>query len=344
MRRRDFVPALAAIAGGCRLDRRARLNVFNWSSYIDPKTLDKFTAETGIHIRYGVYESNEEMLAKVMTGNSGWDIVFPTHSRIIPMVRHGLVAPLDRTLLPHLDQLDAMFQRPVWDPEVRWSVPYMWNATGIAYNRKLTPPPDRWIALWSESVRGRMTMLDDPEDVIGACLLKLGLPFNTTRTEDLERARGEAIAAKRYLRAYINAEVRDQLVAGDVLAAQLWSTTASQAMNAKESESALAFAYPAEGFPIYCDNAVILAESRRREQAHRFIDFLLRPEIAAANATVGETATANAGGRSLLEPTVRDSVVLYATPEILKRAVWPVASPPEVQRLKDRLWTEIKAA
>ena len=343
MNRRAFVATVAGGTAGCRLDRRPRLNVFNWSSYIDPQTIEKFSSAFGVRVRYGVYESNEEMLAKVMTGNSGWDIVFPTHSRIAPMLRQGLAAPLDHRLLSGLKHLEPMFQNPVWDPELRWCIPYMWNATGIAYNRSLGAA-EHWSVLWSEAVRGRMTMLDDPEDVIGACLLKLGLSFNTTRETDLMAARREAIAVKRYLRAFINAEVRDQLVAGDVVAAQIWSTTASQAINSEQKSVPLGFSYPREGFPVYCDNAVILAESRRRELAHEFLNFLLQPEIAAANASVGETATTNAGGRALLPPAVRESVMLYGTPEIFKRAVWPEASPPEVQRLKDRIWTEIKAA
>ncbi len=342
MNRRVFLAAAAAASTACQLDRRPRLNVFNWSSYIDPATLDKFTAEYGIRVRYGVYESNEEMLAKVMTGNSGWDIVFPTHSRIPPMARQGLLAPIDHARLPRLRNLDPAFQSPVWDPALRWCVPYMWNATGIVFSAPLQL--SAWRDLWSDRIRGRMTMLDDPEDVIGACLLKLGLSFDTTRREDLMAARAQAIEEKRYVRAYLNAEVRDQLVAGDVVAAQLWSTTAQQAIKAQQAKHPLAFAYPSEGFPIYCDNGVILAESRRREAAHLFLDFLMRPEIAAANATVGETATCNRAGRLLLPAADRDSVVLYGSPEVLQRGIWPTAPPPEIQRLRDRIWTEIKSA
>lgn len=344
MNRRSFLVACGAVNGACRLDRGPRLNVFNWSSYIDPKTLDLFTGRTGIGVRYGVYESNEEMLAKVMTGNSGWDIVFPTHSRIPPMVRQGLIAPLQHERLPHLSNLDPLFAKPVWDPQLRWCVPYMWNSTGIAFAQSLNPQPNAWADLWSDRLRGRLTMLDDSEDVLGACLLKLGLPFTASEPSDLLRARAEAIAQKRYVRAYLNAEVRDQLVAGDVLAAQLWSTTASQAISAQQSSIPLGFCYPAEGFPIYCDNAVILAESGRRELAHRFIDFLLEANVAAANAVVAESATCNRAGRLLLDPAHRDNPVLYPASNVLARGVWPSAPSPQTQRLRDRIWTEIKSA
>ena len=336
MNRRSLL--LSACAGlSCARDSRTRLNVYNWSSYIDPSMLQRFEHEHGAYIRYGTYESNEEMLAKAVTGNSGWDVVFPTHSRLAPMARNGLIAMLDHRQLPSLRHLDARFQRPVWDPELRWGVPYMWNATGIVYNRRQTPEPHGWSALWSPALSGRLTMLDDPEDVIGACLQKLGFPFDSVDEEQLQAARAEAIRQKKLLRAYLNAEVRDQLVAGDVLAAQLWSTTSAQAIHADPD---LGFVYPDEGFPLYCDCAVILRESRRYELAHRFLEFLLRPAVAEANARAAETATANGSAQAGLP---RDPV-LYPADAIYARGVWPPALPSAAQRNRDRLWTEIKSA
>ena len=138
-------------------------------------------------------------------------------------------------------------------------------------------------------------MLDDPEDVIGACLQKLRFPFDSIDPAQLQAARTQAIAQKRLLRAYLNAEVRDQLVAGDVLAAQLWSTTTAQAIH---SDAKIGFAYPAEGYPLYCDCAAILRESGRYELAHEFLDFLLRPGVAAANAKASDTATANGAAQA----------------------------------------------
>lgn len=325
MNRRAFV-AMAAATVAC--DRRPRLNVYNWSSYIAPETVPNFEREFGVRVRYGIYESNEEMLAKVITGNSGWDIVFPTHSRIGPMVANDLLKPLDHALLPNLKYLSPEFQQPPWDPGLKWSVPYMSTGTGIAYQKKLGL--SRWADLWDDRLKGRLTMLDDPEDVLGACLQKLQLPFNATGPEQLARAKVEAVNQKRLVRAYINAEVKDQLVAGDVLAAQVWSTTASQAMSANAE---LAFAYPTEGFPMYADNAVILS---RTELAHQFINYLLRPEVSAANAKAAEAATCNTGDRS--------NQVLYPPASVLARAEWPIALPRDAQRMRDRIWTEIKSA
>jgi spermidine/putrescine transport system substrate-binding protein len=336
MNRRGFLLASAG-AAACARDPRPRLNVYNWSTYIDPAMLARFERERGVRLRYGTYESNEEMLAKVTTGNSGWDVVFPTHSRLAPMARNGLIADLDHKRLPSLGNLDARFQKPPWDANLQLGVPYMWNATGIAYNSAQTPEPRGWAGLWNPALRGRLTMLDDPEDAIGACLQKLGYPFGSTDDTQLQAAKAQAIAQKKLLRAYLNAEVRDQLVSGDVLAAQIWSTTAAQAIrgNAK-----LGFVYPAEGYPLYCDCAVILRESKRNELAHRFLDFLLRPDVAANNARVADTATANGAARAMLP---RDPV-LYPADDIYSRGVWPTALPSAAQRYRDRLWTEIKSA
>jgi spermidine/putrescine transport system substrate-binding protein len=340
MRRRTF--ALALALGGCARDSRPRLNVFNWSSYIAPETVPDFEKEFGVRVRYGLYESNEEMLAKVMTGNSGWDVVFPTHSRIQPMVRNGLLAKLDRSRLKNIENLDPQFRHPFWDQNLDYCVPYMWNATGIVYNTSV-PAPTSWADLWRSDVRGRVTMLDDVEDVIGACLLKLGYSFDSTDTAQLAAARNQAIEQKKSLRAYINAEVRDQLVSGDVLMAQLWSTTAETAIRGA-APGKLKFVYPREGFPVYCDNAAILRESRHVDAAHEFIDYLLRPKVSARIAIAADTATANAAGRALLPAEIRESPTLYPNAGVMKRAVWPPPLPTAAQRYRDRIWTEIKSA
>ncbi len=342
--RRTFTLGLALT--GCSADARPRLNVFNWSSYIAPENVPDFEKEFGVRVRYGLYESNEEMLAKVMTGNSGWDIVFPTHSRIQPMVRNGLLARLDHSRLRSLDNLDGQFRHPFWDPDLDYCIPYMWNATGIIYNTSVAPPTS-WADLWRTNLRGRVTMLDDVEDVIGACLLKMGFSFDSTDPAQLAVAREQAIEQKKSLRAYINAEVRDQLVSGDVLMAQLWSTTAETAIRGANSSGGagkLKFVYPREGFPVYCDNAAILRESRHIDAAHLFLDYLLRPKVSARVAIAAETATAGSAARNLLPPDIRQSATLYPDAEIMRRAIWPPPLPSAAQRYRDRIWTEIKSA
>jgi spermidine/putrescine-binding protein len=333
-------------AGAAACSRRPRLNVYNWSDYVAPDTVANFESETGIEVRYGTYESIPEMLAKVMSGNSGWDIVFPSAEYIQPMLEMGLLAPLRAEWLPNLDALEASFRRPPWDPELRWSVPYMWGVTGIVYRSNLRPslnwPPESWRDLWSARLAGKITMLDDPPEVLGACLKMLGYSLNSSHPAELAQAQREAIAQKHLVRAYLNAEVRDQLVAGDVAAAQAWAVTAAQAIQAAPGK--LAFTFPREGFARFADTMAILRESRRQEAAHSFLNYLLRPAVSAKIAIAVQTATANGSAHALLPPELRDNPVLYPPPETLARGEWFEAQSAASQRLRDRLWTEIKSA
>ena len=278
---------MAGLAGLQHAIRRPRLNVFNWSSYIAPDTDSGLRSEFGVRVRYAIYESNEEMLAKVMTGNSGWDIVFPTHSRIQPMLRNGLLAPLRSRV--------ASQPRSIWTPRFRTSGlgpgsgllravhverhGHRLQHVGCSRRRRAGP------TCGTPHLRGRMTMLDDPEDVLGACLKKLGCPFNSTDAgATATRAKHEAIEQKKLLRAYLNAEVRDQLVSGDVLMAQLWSTTAQQAIDAAPAAEIRLSAR--RGFRCTATAPSILRESRRTELAHQFLDYLLRPDVTAPHCGV----------------------------------------------------------
>jgi spermidine/putrescine transport system substrate-binding protein len=339
VRRRYFFLGLAGLAG-CTRGGRPRLNVYNWSNYVAPDTIADFEREFGVSVRYGVYDSNEEMLAKALTGNSGWDVVFPSNYLIRPMTENGLLAPLQHGWLRNLDKLDSRFQIPSWDSKLQWCVPYMWGGSGIIFNRKLQPAPTSWSDLWRADLRNRITMLDDPAEVLGASLKKLGYSINSVDAVELQRASREAKAQKLLLRAYLNAEARDQLVAGDITAAQLWATTSQQAI---DSTPALDFVYPAEGFALYADNAAILRESRRERLAHEFVDYLLRPAVSAAIVTSTRTATANRGALELLPESTRGNATLYPASEILLRGEWFEPLPAAAQRLRDRLWTEIKS-
>jgi len=333
---------LFGLAGAACTSAAPRLNVYNWSDYVAPRTIPDFEREFGLRVRYGTYESNQEMVAKVMSGNSGWDVVFPSADMIQPMRSLGLLQALRHDWLPGLEHLDPSFQRPPWDPELEWSVPYMHGTTGIVYQKTIVPQPTAWADLWDARLRGKITMLDDPPEVLGACLKKLGYSINSTHPGELLSAQKEAVAQKRLLRAYLNAEVRDQLVAGDVAAAQAWAVTAGQAVAAAPGK--LAFVLPSEGFARYADTVAILRESRRSELAHRFIDYLLRPEAAAAIVGVIQTATVNAAARALLPAEMRENPILYPPAATLERGEWFESVPAAAQRLRDRLWTEIKSA
>jgi spermidine/putrescine-binding protein len=182
-------------------------------------------------------------------------------------------------------------------------------------------------------------MMDDPQEVLGATLKLLGTSVNSGDGTQLKKARDLAVKQKPLLRAYLNEEVRDQVVAGDVLVAQMWAQVAQVAM---DNSAKLAFTFPAEGFALYADNCVILRESKHKDLAYAFVDYLLRPKVAAKIAIEMRTATANGAARAQLPAEQRDNTVLYPTKEVLQRGEWFKALPGAVQKLRDRYWTEIK--
>lgn len=184
-------------------------------------------------------------------------------------------------------------------------------------------------------------MLDDPAEVFAACLKRLACSINTGDQRRLQTARDLAIRQKPLLRAYLNEEVRDQVVAGDVLVAQMWAQVAQVAI---DNSTNLAFSFPAEGFALYADNAAILRESKHKDIALEFVNYLLDPNVAARVALEMRTATANRVARALLPEAQQNNSVLYPSSEVLQHGEWFKALPGPVQRLRDRYWTEIKSA
>jgi len=342
MNRRTLLlfPALGGLAG-CLRPGRLRLNVLHWSNYIAPETLPRFERETGVRVRLATYESNEEMLARVFSGNSGWDVVFPSNYFIGPMRELGLLARLEHGRLKRLDGLEARFTKPSWDPGLEHCVPLYWGASGILANPRQGPAPQRYADLWELRFARQITMLDDPAEVYGAALKKLGLPLNAHAPAELRRAHEEARRQKPLLRAYLNAEARDLMAAGELAACQTWATTAQQAISAAPH---LRFVYPEEGFALYADCGVVLRESKRKELAHLFLDYLLRADAAAEVASATFTATAVRTARERLPADVLAMETLFPAEETMARGEWFEPVPPESQRLRDRLWTELKSS
>jgi len=340
--RRQLVAAAAGWAGCGPRPATREVNVYCWSDYIAPDTIAGFERETGIRVNYETFESQEEMLAKVLAGGSRWDVVFPGNTLVGPLVRRGLLEPLDPQRLPNRRHLEDRFLDPPWDRGNRYTIPYMWGVSGFVYNaRKVAKTLSRWADLWDPALKGKLTMLDDPAEVLGACLKKLSRSLNSVDAAELAAAQVEALSQKPLVRAYLNAEVKPQLIAGDVWAAQLWNGDAHQAM---AENGDLRYCLPAEGFALFADTAAVLARAGHKEAAYGWIDYLLRPEVSASIARATLFATPNARAVEMLDAGIRGNPDLYPPEERLSGAEWFAELPNEGQLLRDRIWTEIKAA
>jgi spermidine/putrescine-binding protein len=329
---RDGAPAEEGAPGPIE----GELAIYNWSDYVAPNTIPDFEREFGVEVTYDVYESNEEMLAKLLAGASGYDLVFPTGYAIEVLVAVNLAAPLHRALLTNWGNLAPLFLGRAFDPDNRYSVPYQWGVSGYAYRTdRISPRPESWAIFHDPRYAGKMTQLDDGREVLGAWLRYRGRSLNSVDPGELEAAKADAIAAKRYLEAYVSAPVKGQLISGDVWVAQLWNGDAAQA--ALEQPN-IGYVVPREGCAIWEDSLLIPRGAKHKRAAHEFMNYVLRPEVGAAISDSTGYGTPNE--RAL--PLVRHPVP-YPTDDELRRLEFQT----DIGRataLVDQIWTEIKSA
>jgi spermidine/putrescine-binding protein len=312
------------------------LRVYNWSDYIAPDTVPNFEKEFGVEVVYDTYESNEEMVAKLQAGATGYDIIVPSGYTIPVLVALDLIAPLTKTYLTNWGNVSPLFQNLPSDPDSEHSVPWQWGTSGIAYRTdRVDSPPESWAVFHDPGYRDKMTMMDDGREVIGAFLRYRGHSLNSTDPEQLATAKADAIQAKKYLKAYLSAPVKAQLITGDVWISQLWNGDTTQA---KSEQPNLEYLVPKEGCTIFADSMCMPRSAPNKRAAHEWMNYILRPEVGAAISNATGYGTPNAVALGML-----DVRVPYPTEEELERLEFQVDLG-RATEVWDRLWTEIKSA
>jgi len=311
------------------------LRIFNWSDYMGPETIARFERETGVRVSYDTYESNEEMVAKLVAGGGEYDIVCPTAYLVPVLAEGGLLAPIDHAVLTHWGNLLPYFIDGNSVRGGRYAMPYQWGTTGIAYRSDLVDaPPTSWGVFADTSLGGKMTMQDDGREVLGAMLMWRGRSLNSTDPAELTAARTDAIVVKPNLRAYLSAPVKAQLISGDVVLAQMWSMDTRQA---QLEEPRVTYVIPEEGGELFFDCLAVPRSAPNRRAAHAFLNFVLRPDVAADIAESSGAGPTNGAAIRLMEhPVHPPDAALLARLEI-QRDLGPATD------LWDRLWTEVKA-
>jgi len=350
--------ALAPGAAPARAEDKGTLNIYNWNDYIDPKTVERFTAETGIKVRYDVYDTNETLDAKLRAGHSGYDLVVPTASPFLAnQIPADLYRPLDKTKLKNYGNLDPalMKQLAKYDPGNRHAIPWMWGTTGLGYNvqriAQIMPgaPVNSLRLLLDPAIVSKfkdcgVLVLDSPTDVIPAVLAYLGRDPDSHSDEDLEAATRALVAIRPYVRKWHSSEYINDLANGDACLAFGFSGDIKQA--AKRAEDAkktykVDYAIPAEGAQVWIDTWAIPADAPHIEAAYKFLDFVLRPDIAALNSNFIGYANAVPASKSKLEPAVRDDPTVYPPDELRER--FYTLTPPDraYERKRTRAWTRV---
>jgi spermidine/putrescine-binding protein len=311
------------------------LRVYNWSDYLARDTISNFEKEFGVAVTYDTYESNEEMVAKLQGGATGYDIVVPSGYIVPVMSALDLITPVNRQYLTNFENLAALFLNLPSDPGNQHTVPWQWGTSGIAYRRDKVPAIDSWAVFQDQQFRGKMTMMDDGREVIGSQLRYRGHSLNSTDAGELSQARTDAIAAKPQLRAYISAPVKTQLISGDVWIAQLWDGDTAQA---RSEQPNLGYVIPKEGCTIWIDSMCIPRGAPHPRAAHEWMNYILRPEVGAALSRATGYGTPN-----LAAARVMKAPVAYPTSAELQRLEYQVDLGKHTETW-DRIWTEIKSA
>jgi len=314
------------------------LNLYIWSNYIAPETVQKFEKRYGVRVNVDLYDTNEALLAKVQTGNAAYDVLCPSNYPIQILLHQNLLRPLDHSALPHLTNVDPRLLDRDYDPGNRYSVPYFWGTCGIGYRKSKAGRVDSWAALWEPRFKGRVLMLDDARETFGTALKWKGHSVNTTDPALLSAAQALLIQQKPLVKVYDSANFHDVLLSGDVWVAQGWNGQFAKVM---DHDPDIEYVVPREGSSLFIDSLVIPASAPHPELAHKFIDFTLEPEIAAEICRTMRYSTPNQAAMPLLPPEIRNNPAIFPPDEVLARLEL-IEDIGDATVLYDRLWTEVK--
>lgn len=354
---------LAALLLAAALPARAQervLNIYNWTDYIDPAALERFTRETGIKVNYDVFDSLETLEAKMLAGHSGYDIIVPTAEPTFSrLIKVGALAPIDRTLVPNWKNLDPTLMRQVEtsDPGNRFGAIYLWGTTGLGVIadriRQLAPdaPMDSWDLLFRPDFARRIepcgiVMMDSPIDVIPSVLKYLGKNPNSTDTGDLALVERTLMGVRRYVRSFASGGMIESLATGQACLALDYSGDVIQA-NARAQETrrgvAVRYVAPKEGAQLGFDMLAIPADAAHKEAALAFINFVLQPDVMAGITNVVRYANAVPDSRPMIRPELLADTSIFPSRELMETffTVGPIAA--AVARQRTRMWARFKA-
>ncbi len=335
------------------------INVYNWSDYIDPAVLEDFTKQTGIKVQYDTFDANETLETKLLAGRSGYDIVVPSAYFLERQIKAGVFQKIDKTRLNNLGNIwpEIANRLAVYDPGNQYAVNYMWGTTGIGFNVKAMRErlgPNGKIDSWDFVFKPQnlakfkdcgITMLDSSDDIMPAALHYLGLNPNSTDERELQRAADLLLKVRPLVRKFHSSEYLNALASGEICFVIGWSGDIKQAQKrAAEVKNGveIGYAIPKEGAQMFFDNLAIPKDAAHVAEAHAFIDFLLKPEVAAKNSNLVAYANGNLASQKYIDKAVFDDPSVYPDPTTMKLLYTVSARDQKSQRVVTRLWTKIK--
>lgn len=318
--------------------------VYNWGDYVDPQTLDMFEEETGIHVVLDEFDTNENMYPRIVEGAVHYDVICPSDYMIQKMIHNDLLQALDFEKLPNAQEYigEKFFEQArAFDPENKYAVPYCWGTVGIMYNTAMVDEDvDSWAILWDEKYRNEILMQDSARDAMMVPLKLMGRSLNETDKEILAQARDMLIAQKPLVQAYVVDEVKDKMISGEAAMAVVFSGEALMIMLENPNTD---FVVPKEGTNFWIDGWVIARDAENVDNAHKFIDFMCRPDVAVINFDYLGYSTPNIAVRDLEEDEdYKNSPVAFPDPEVYENQETYTYLGNEMDRYYNRQWMRVK--
>ncbi len=296
------------------------LNVYNWSDYLPDEVLQQFETETGIHVNYSTYDNNETMYAKLKANpDVGYDIVVPSTYFIDRMSREKMLQVIDKKRLSNFKNLNPALLNKPYDPNNNYSIPYLVGATGILYNDRYYPIGSitSWKDLWDKKYNNQLLLLDDVREIFSMALFALGYSPDTSNPNEIEAAYKKLKMLLPNVKLFNDEAVKAIYIDEDANIGMVWS---GDAFGAQQENPHLHFVYPSEGFILNQDSMAIPENAPHVNNAYIFMNFILRPEIAAKIAAGTGYASPNLAALKYLPPEMRNSAIMYPDKKTLARA------------------------
>lgn len=358
---RSLATAVAVtLFSGALVAEQRTVRIYNWLEYLPGEILKDFEAETGIRPIYDVFDSLEMLESKLLTGNSGYDVVFPSTANLGKFIQAGTFEPLDRSKLKNWSHLDEPFLADLattGDPGNQYAVPYMWGTTLIGYNvdmvRKALGPDaklDSWDLIFKEENIAKLSkcgvgFIDAANEILPIALHYLGLPSHSTDTSDYRKAQDLMVSIRPYVSYFNSSRYGMDLANGEICLGVGWSggvALAGRLADAAGKGVKIEMILPKEGAPLWSDVMAIPKGAVNRDEAHAFLDYMMRPEVIAKASNAIGYPNANKDATPLVDASVRDNPNMYVPADRLPTLFVLKALPQSVERVRMRTWNAIR--
>lgn len=344
------VALVAAMMTGCGSGGEAEksageLNIYNWGEYFDLDALDQFEEETGIHVTYDEYETNEAMYPIVSKGAADYDLVCPSDYMIQRMKSEGLLEEINWDNVPNKKYIDQEYWdfAKSYDSENKYSLPYLWGTVGILYNKTMVKEPiDSWSVLWDTQYKDNILMQKSVRDAFGVTLKYMGYSLNSKNKKEIEAAKAKLLEQKKsgVVQAYVVDEVRDKMIAGEAAIGVIYS---GEALTCQEENEDLEYVIPKEGSNLWMDSWVIPKGAKNKENAEKFLNFLCQPEIMKKNFEYITYSVPSTAARDLLDEEYKNSQIAFPKLDSLTNCEVFQYMGDEVDSIYNECWKEVMA-